>query len=213
MVKILKQIWDLYSKIKLYLFIASLIIAFVIGYFQIAPFIESNIYKWITLQMNNSPLLSDILSISDMLTDTLISLSVPMFAFYSGLFIAYKYSNDIEKINTIIKYFSAVTSAPGKFLLFLFSTFTGISTYAYFAGNTETALKIFIFTLILFGLPEGFFLYYAKFKIKKNNLLDNYALHGAFICAVIAIIGYLYGILSEPIKTWLAIKSAYAISH
>jgi len=208
--KLFNKIWQIYKSLRLYLFCVFLISSFLAGYYFIAPFFETEAYKWLSMQIDKSVLISELVDVDGVIVNALIAVTVPLFVVYAGVFFAYDVLNgNTELLNKSTVYFSIFTGGPGKLLLILFSGILGISVYIFREGSVSEAIYLAVLAGLVFLIPGVFFLYHAHPKFEKSIFLDKYALLLATIFGTLAIFGYFYGVLASPVRIWFAMQNSF----
>lgn len=211
--KILSIIADLYREYKklsrflLYLYSFLFLAA---GYIIIGPFLLSDFYKWINEQSNNNSIVKELTDVGDMMMNSLISASFPMFLAFSISFFTYLYLRENKRVVEVVANIcSSFVKGPAKLLLYLFFAISGISLYALKHCDTISAFGIFVISAIYFLSPAAFMLYFSKIEFKENNKLAALIPYMGILTGFLALSTYLYSTFGEMLLTGLKLWQLY----
>ena len=203
-----------YKKIMLLALLLAMCSIFGASYYYGGPFLESPIYKWLVIQIDNVPLLKNLINISEMIMDAIVRATYPMFILWAGIFYIYPYFKDNpSQLNNYTKIISLFIGGPSFIFLALGASVLGIAFYIYNRGSEDIAIVIAISSIILFMLP-GIIFYKCKALLvtKNNKIMEKYSKYGAIVSVIIAFLGYIYSIGIEPYRTIHSIYEIYPSS-
>lgn len=210
LVKLIENIYAVYKKYKLIILILSILGAFLIGSCMIAPFIDSEIYRWIKIQIKANKLISLLVDPEDMFVKAFISSTVPMFFAWGTLLLIYNSHKDkIEQINKVAKYFSWLTKGTSFLVLMLGFAIIGTACYGFFKYGNQPS---FVFVIVVGAVFVFLGLMYrasGKLHLEQSKILDKSAFWVGLLCLCLSFSAYIYGIVSGPLDLWLAVKNTY----
>ncbi len=205
------HIIKLFLKVRKIIFYISLVSAFIVGFYPLGSFLESEVYKWIVTQYENIPILARLLDVQGMLVDKMVATTVPLFTTWALVFFIYGAMDDIKgnKIASISPVLSWFTGGTGAFVAILGCISLGISFYGLaFHGMTNAIIAALIFGVLI--IISGMFMKYAATPaIKGREWIHNKAKHFGVIYALLAAAAYIYTIATDPVQLWNAVHEAY----
>jgi len=209
----IRKAYRYYKQYRLFVLIINILVAFIIGAFVFSPFIETETYQWIKELRNTNELVAALIDPEYMFIDSFIASTTPLFfAWACVMFLYFAFAEKIRKINQITKYFNFLTKGPGYLILMLGSLICGMAFYGCLIDGIN---KIYIVVLgvgIYFITLGSIFRMAGGLQLKRSAFLDKYACHVGIVCLLLGIASYLYGVISDPIKTYKIIKHFHSLS-
>jgi len=201
---------SIYKNVMLGFLMLSVCAIFFASYFFVGPFVGSPTYLWLKDQIIAAPLIKKLIDPESMIIDALIKSIYPIFAVWSVIFFVYPYfKNKTDHLNSYIKVASLFYGGPSWILLLLGSGSLAVGVYAINTGSTNTGMGISAISLIMFIFPGLYFGWYKTVLVSNDNkLMGKYSNIGGWFFAIFALVGYLYGIFSEPVSILISIYEA-----
>ncbi|ADZ90932.1 hypothetical protein GV054_08290 [Marinomonas mediterranea] len=204
----------IYKNVMLGLLAISVCATFFASYIFIGLFIGSPVHLWLKNQMILAPIIKELIDVEPMIVDALVKAIYPMFVVWSVIFFVYPYfKNNTDSFNSYIKVTSLFFGGPSWILFLLGSGCLGIGVYAINADSTNAGLGISAISLILFIFPAWYFRRYKTVLVSEDNkLMGKYSSFGGWVFTIFALIGYLWSIFAEPVRTLISIYEAWPCS-
>ena len=201
------MIEKLFAAIKAYklIYLAFIMLAgALIGYLIMGPFVTSGIIDWVKGQPK---IVIELLDVGSMISNALVSASVPMFIVWAIAFYSYqKMKENLGALNKAYPLAYLFAESPASLILFLSSTLIGICLYGWFNYVHSSSLKA-LSVLSVFFVILGFIVRYSCTpKLEKNKLLNKYSVVCGHVCVLFAVIAYLWSIAADPIQSYLIVK-------
>jgi hypothetical protein len=76
---LIRNIYNLYTRYKLFVLSLFSIFSFYIGFEIIGPFFDSDVYRWFKSIADDYPVISELISVQDLLFDKIIASTIPLF--------------------------------------------------------------------------------------------------------------------------------------
>lgn len=85
----------------------------------------------------------------------------------------------------------------------------GLGVYAINADSTNAGLGISAISIIMFIFSAWYFRRYKIVLVSKDNeLMGKFSNFGGWVFAILALIGYLWSIFADPVRTLFSIYEA-----
>lgn len=204
----LLQLW---SRARSILFSVLAMAAFATGLLVVGPFVSSPAYKWMAYDIEQNPLIGELLNFEGMLLEKLISTTVPFFLVWSLVLLVYGATKGVKEaaISRVGPVLSMFTGGAGALIALWGSVLLGLSVFGLMHHRNALAVITFsVIGLVLFVC--GFVLKsYAHPRVVDRPWLRNHACVIGVVLGLLGVCAFLYGIVAKPIQLFMLITDAY----
>jgi hypothetical protein len=211
---LIRNIYNLYTRYKLFVLSLFSIFSFYIGFEIIGPFFDSDVYRWFKSIADDYPVISELISVQDLLFDKIIASTIPLFTVWSVILSAYcLYPERIIEINNSSRYLVILSGSTALIILMIGFIAVGTCIYGYYNYGYSHLFLISIFSSIMVIACGVFIRKGTRLIINERAGVNRFAFPVLIVCLTLGIGAYIYGLLSDPFQYWRVVHEAYEIAN